>query len=59
MLPNVDDAVVSPLLIVQSGYFYIVFVVDLVVDDVLKINDFDGVYRLKFIQTGENPLYLV
>ena len=59
MLPNVDDAVVSPLLIVQPGYFYIVFVVDLVVDDILRINDFDGVYRLKFIQIGENPLYFL
>ena len=59
MLPNVDDAVVSPFPIVQPGYFYIVSVVDLVIDDVLKINDFDGVYRLKFIQIGENPLYLV
>ena len=59
MLPNIDDAVITAFLIVQSRHFYIVFIIDFMVDDVLRINDFDGVYRLKFIQISKNPLYLL
>ncbi len=59
MFPNIDDAVITAFLIVQTRYFYIIFIIDFMVYDVFKINGFDGVDRFKFIQISKNPLYLL